>query len=201
MGGRAEARRRGRERWEVADLAGVGGAERGRRSFSGRGSPAGWVGGRDGDGARGGHLHRPLPQPRPVPARVRNERQKFYLSCWWFYQDEFGLWKFRLEPNYSVRFWLFCLFMNLMKIYLWIAILIQFHRGVCDCVCYLGADGTGWRLVRRGRRMSTGRPYLLPGSCNMKVCAFLVPILWWQYVICAIYFARLLINHVLVPII
>lgn len=75
------ARRRGRERWEVADLAGVGGAERGRRSFSGRGSPAGWVGGRDGDGARGGHLHRPLPQPRPVPARVRNERQKFYLSC------------------------------------------------------------------------------------------------------------------------
>uniref|UniRef100_A0A0D3HIN7 DUF676 domain-containing protein n=1 Tax=Oryza barthii TaxID=65489 RepID=A0A0D3HIN7_9ORYZ len=42
MGGRAEARRRGRERWEVADLAGVGGAERGEASPAAGGRRGGW---------------------------------------------------------------------------------------------------------------------------------------------------------------
>uniref|UniRef100_A0A0E0R4N8 DUF676 domain-containing protein n=1 Tax=Oryza rufipogon TaxID=4529 RepID=A0A0E0R4N8_ORYRU len=42
MGGRAEARRRGRERWEVADLAGVGGAERGEASPAAGRRRGGW---------------------------------------------------------------------------------------------------------------------------------------------------------------
>uniref|UniRef100_A0A0E0BFS4 DUF676 domain-containing protein n=1 Tax=Oryza glumipatula TaxID=40148 RepID=A0A0E0BFS4_9ORYZ len=42
MGGRAKARRRGRERWEVADLAGVGGAERGEASPAAGRRRGGW---------------------------------------------------------------------------------------------------------------------------------------------------------------
>jgi hypothetical protein len=57
--------------------------------------------GRDGDGARGGHLHPPLPQPRSVPARVR-PREILFFAFWPFFGFLFSVNVFLG----SVPFWL-----------------------------------------------------------------------------------------------